>query len=53
MIRKMGKSEKRDQEIFRNKQTMFRNKNVVTKIKRKISMDRLNNKLDTARDLID
>lgn len=48
MIKKMGEYEKRDQENFRKEPNRTsRNRNVVTKIKRKISMDRLNNKLDT------
>lgn len=48
MIKKMGEYEKTDQENFRKEPNRTsRNRNVVTKIKRKISMDRLNNKLDT------
>lgn len=43
----MGEYEKRDQENFRKEPNRTRNRNIVTKIKRKISMDRLNNKLDT------
>lgn len=49
----MGEYEKRDQENFRKEpKRTSRNKNAITKIKRKISMDRLNNKLDTTGELM-
>lgn len=49
----MGEYEKRDLENFRKEPNRAsRNKNVITKIKRKISMDRLNSKLNTTGELM-
>lgn len=49
----MGEYEKRDLENSRKEPNRAsRNKNVVTKIKRKISIDRLNSKLNTTGELM-